>query len=60
MHGKTDTDGKTVTDGEADAADVAATIYTALGIDPHKEDHFGLRPVPIAKEYSEPIGTILS
>lgn len=60
VHGKTDEDGKTVADGEADASDVAATIYAALGIDPHKEYHVGLRPVPLSKELSEPISTVLS
>lgn len=60
IHGKTDPDGKTVADGEADASDLAATIYTALGIDPRKDYHVGPRPVPLAKEDSEPISTILS
>ena len=60
IHGKTDADGKTVADGEANASDVAATIYAALGIDPHKEYHVGLRPVPLAKEDAVPIDSILS
>ena len=60
IHGRTDEDGKTVADGEANASDVAATIYTALGIDPRKDYHVGLRPVPLAKEDSKPITTILS
>jgi len=60
VHGKTDADGKTVAEGEANASDVAATIYTALGIDPQKEFHVGLRPVPLAKEDAVPIDTILS
>lgn len=60
IHGKTDSEGKTVADGEAGADDLAATIYTALEIDPRKDYHVGLRPVPLAKEESEPIETILS
>jgi uncharacterized protein (DUF1501 family) len=60
IHGKTDPDGKTVADGEVNASDLAATIYTALGIDPRKDYHVGLRPVPLAKEDSEPISTILT
>jgi uncharacterized protein (DUF1501 family) len=60
IHGKTDADGKTVTDGEVDASDVAATIYKAVGIDLHKEYYSGLRPVPIAKEDAKPIDSILS
>ena len=60
IHGKTDADGKTVVDGEANASDVAATIYKAVGIDLHKEYYSGLRPVPIAKENASPIDEILS
>ena len=60
IHGKTDDDGKTVADGEANASDVAATIYAALGIDPRKEYHVGLRPVPLAKEDANPIDAILA
>lgn len=60
IHGKTDADGKTVADGEANASDVAATIYQAVGIDLHKEYYSGLRPVPIAKEDAAPIDQILS
>ena len=60
VYGKTDEDGKTVTDGEANAWDVAATIYQALGIDPMKHYHVGPRPVPLAKEDAIPITDILS
>lgn len=60
IHGKTDADGKTVVDGEANASDVAATIYKAVGIDLHKEYYSGLRPVPIAKEDASPIDGILT
>ena len=47
-------------DGEANASDVAATIYKAVGIDIHKEYYSGLRPVPVAKEDAKPIDAILS
>lgn len=60
IHGKTDKEGKTVADGEANASDVAATIYKAVGIDLHKEYYAGLRPVPIAKEDAVPIDEILT
>jgi uncharacterized protein (DUF1501 family) len=60
IYGKTDADGKTVVDGEANASDVAATIYKALGIDLHKEYYSDLRPVPIAKEDASPIDEILT
>jgi hypothetical protein len=60
VHGKTDTDGKTVVDGQANASDIAATIYKAVGIDLQKEYHSGLRPVPIAKEDAKPIDGVLA
>ena len=60
IHGKTDDDGKTVADGEANASDVAATIYKAVGIDPEKHYHVGPRPVPLSKEDSLPIDEILA
>ncbi len=60
VYGKTDEDGKTVVDGEAGAADVAATIYSALGIDPEKHYYVGPRPVPLAKEDARPIRDVLA
>ena len=60
IHGQTDEDGIKVTDGEASAADVAATIFKAVGIDPQKHYQVGQRPVPLAKEDSQPIKTVLS
>ncbi len=60
IHGKTDPDGKTVVDGQVNASDIAATIYKAVGIDPHMEYYSGLRPVPISKEDAAPIDEILS
>jgi hypothetical protein len=59
VHGKTDPDGKTVVEGRAGPQDVAATIYQALGIDPQKHYHAGLRPVPLAKEDASPIREVL-
>lgn len=60
VYGSTDDDGKQVKDGKANAQDLAATIYQAAGIDPRKEYHSGLRPVPLAKEDAKPITAILS
>lgn len=60
VYGKTDDDGKTVVDGAANASDLAATLYRAVGIDLKKEYHAGLRPVPIAKEDAHPMEAILS
>jgi uncharacterized protein (DUF1501 family) len=47
VYGKTDEDGQTVADGEIGAARMFATIYKALGIDPHKDYYVGARPVPL-------------
>lgn len=59
VYGKTDADGKTVAEGQANASDLAATVYQAIGIDPRSEYHSGLRPVPLAKEDARVIGDIL-
>jgi hypothetical protein len=60
IYGKTDEDGKTVVDGEANASDLAATIYQAVGIDPWKHYHAGPRPVPLAKEDASVINDVLT
>jgi hypothetical protein len=60
VHGKTDADGKTVSEGKADAGDVAATIYKALGISPKKHYYVGPRPIPLAPEGSKAIPTVLA
>jgi hypothetical protein len=60
VYGKTDADGKTVADGEANAADLAATIYQAAGLDPRAENDAGLRPVPLAREDARVIEDILA
>src|SRR6478735_9505206 len=48
-YGKTDPTGNTVKEGEADAAKLFATIYSALGINPHKNYHLGSRPIPLVE-----------
>lgn len=60
IHGKTDADGKTVAEGEANASDLAATIYQAVGLRPTKNYYVGPRPVPLAKEDAKVIKSILS
>lgn len=60
VHGRTDADGKTVADGVANAGDVLATIYQAVGIDPKQHHQVGARPVPLAPENSEPISSVLA
>ena len=37
-----------------------AGSVSVLGLDPHKEYQVGPRPVPLARENSEPIDTVLS
>ena len=59
VYGKTDEDGKTVVDGEANAGDLVATIYKAAGLDPWSHYHAGLRPVPLAKEDAKIIKEVL-
>ena len=59
IHGETNEDGTAVKSGEASAADIAATIFQAAGIDPQKHYQVGQRPVPLAKEDSQPIKTVL-
>jgi hypothetical protein len=59
-YGKTDADGKTVSDGKVGAGEVTATIYQALGINPRKNYHYGPRPVPLTPEGSKPIKAVLA
>jgi len=58
--GKTDPDGKTVVEGKVGAAEVAATIYQAVGIDHEKTYRVGARPIPLAPEHTVPISAVLS
>jgi uncharacterized protein (DUF1501 family) len=58
--GKTDTTGQKVTDGEVGAAEVFATIYSALGINPHKNYYVGSRPVPLVQPGTRAIKPVLA
>jgi hypothetical protein len=60
LFGKTDADGMTVVDGEANAGNLFATIFSALGIDHEKEIMFGSRPIPLTDFGSSPIAAVLS
>lgn len=60
VYGRTDEDGRQVVDGPASAADLTATLYRAVGIDPRKEYHAGLRPVPLAQEGARPVEEVLA
>ncbi|MDA7527995.1 DUF1501 domain-containing protein [Planctomicrobium sp.] len=60
VYGKTDPEGQTVVDGEANAGNLFATIFSALGIDPEKEYMLGSRPIPLADFHCEPISEVLT
>ena len=60
VHGKTDDECNTVVDGEVNAGNLFATIFSAVGIDPEKEYLLGSRPVPIADFHCEPISSVLA
>ena len=44
---------------EVDAGALFATIYSALGINPHKNYYVGSRPVPLVNPGIEPIKAVL-
>ena len=54
--GTTDELGREIVDTPVSVADLHATIYTALGVDPHKELFDGDRPVPIT-DHGQPVLT---
>ena len=60
VYGKTDEDGQTVAEGEIGAAELFATIFEALGIDPQKEYYVGSRPVPLTDVGTLPVTAVLS
>ena len=47
MYGKSDDKGNKVVAEEVDAGSLFATIYSALGINPHKNYYVGSRPIPL-------------
>ncbi len=60
VFGKTDDDGQTVVEGEMNAGDLFATIFSALGIQHDKEYMVGSRPIPISDFGSEPCREVLA
>ena len=60
VYGKTDPNGNKVVDGEIGAAELFATIYKALGIDPQKNYHVGARPVPLTDPGTKPVEAVLA
>jgi uncharacterized protein (DUF1501 family) len=59
-YGKTDATGNRVTDGEINAGDLYATIYKALGINPHKNYYLGSRPIPLTDAGTRVIKEVLA
>jgi uncharacterized protein (DUF1501 family) len=59
VYGKTDAKGQTVTAEEVDAGSLFATIYSALGINPHKNYYIGSRPIPLVNPGIEAIKAVL-
>jgi hypothetical protein len=60
FYGKTEPDGHTVADGQVGAADVFATILSALGVEHDKEYMIGARPVPLSDFGAKPIKEVLA
>jgi hypothetical protein len=60
VYGKTDANGNKVVDGEVGPAKLFATIYSALGINPHKNYYLGSRPIPLVEPGTEPIKEVLA
>lgn len=60
LYGKTDATGNRVADGEIGAAQLFATIYQALGINPRKEYEVGARPVPLTDPGTKPVTEVLA
>ena len=59
-YGKTDPTGNRVVDGEIGAAQLFATIYKALGINPHKKYYVGTRPIPLVDEGTKEVKDVLA
>jgi len=59
VYGKTDPKGNTVVSEEVDAGSLFATIYSALGLDPHKNYYVGSRPIPLVNPGVEAIKALV-
>jgi hypothetical protein len=60
VYGRSDASGNRVAEGEIGAARLFATIYRALGINPHKNYYLGARPIPLTDPGTEPIREVLA
>jgi uncharacterized protein (DUF1501 family) len=59
VYGKTDEKGLKVVNEEVNPATLFATIYKALGINPHKNYYVGSRPVPLVDPGTEAIKDVI-
>jgi uncharacterized protein (DUF1501 family) len=60
VYGKSDPKGNTVVAEEVDAGSLFATVYSALGLDPHKNYYVGSRPIPLVNPGVEAIKALVS
>ena len=60
VFGATDEDGQHVKDNEIGAAELFATIYKAVGIDPHHEYFVGSRPIRLVDPGTHAIDEVLA
>ena len=59
VYGKSDPKGNTIVAEEVNPASLFATIYSALGVNPHKNYYVGVRPVPLVEPGTEAIKAVL-
>ena len=60
VYGESDATGVDVKDNPVTEGDFFATIYSALGIDPKKENFAGVRPIPLAPFGSKVVSELLA
>ncbi|QDU98003.1 DUF1501 domain-containing protein [Lignipirellula cremea] len=60
VYGATDEDGVDVADNLVSEGDYFATIYQALGVNPHTENYQGSRPIPLAPFGSKVVSDLLA
>jgi uncharacterized protein (DUF1501 family) len=60
VYGKTDEDGREVTEDPVSEGDIFATIYKSLGINHRKKHYWGQRPVWLTPEGSKPLDKLFA
>ena len=60
VYGKTDEDGREVTEDPVSEGDLFATIYKSLGINHRKKHYWGQRPVWLTPEGSKPLDKLFA